>query len=191
MFCFLLGYVSKLCCSSCLCYDLSEYCTSRAVPNIQSSGYLNTLGAKLLPGIDVMWTGRFGHNGNVCYKNKIKVNHRYGYNELCTRFQLDCHQQLQWKLISWVTVRTHTIRNITFCKGIWTTDLFAADCSLMVHHNKLECLANRLDWLLHQECWCSSNVSKFEYSFSSIWYLLNPYGLKCIVLHWAIIFFFF
>lgn len=110
MFCFLFGYVSKLCCSSCLCYDLSEYCTSRAVPNIQSSGYLNTLGAKLLPGIDVMWTGRFGHNGNVCYKNKIKVDHGYGYYDLHTRVQLDCHQQLQWKFISWVTVRTHTTR---------------------------------------------------------------------------------
>ncbi|KAK7109535.1 protein O-GlcNAcase-like [Littorina saxatilis] len=35
----------------------TEYCTSRAVPNILSSGYLNILGSKLLPGIDVMWTG--------------------------------------------------------------------------------------------------------------------------------------
>ncbi|KAK7484904.1 hypothetical protein BaRGS_00023824 [Batillaria attramentaria] len=29
----------------------------RSVPNVQSSAYLNTIGAKLLPGIDVMWTG--------------------------------------------------------------------------------------------------------------------------------------
>ncbi|KAL8621286.1 hypothetical protein ACOMHN_008111 [Nucella lapillus] len=35
----------------------TEYCTSRAMPNVQSSGYLTTLGSKLLPGVDVMWTG--------------------------------------------------------------------------------------------------------------------------------------
>ncbi|XP_050397584.1 protein O-GlcNAcase isoform X1 [Patella vulgata] len=35
----------------------TEYCASRAVPNVKSSEYLNTIGAKLLPGIDVMWTG--------------------------------------------------------------------------------------------------------------------------------------
>ena len=112
MFCFLFGYVSKLSCSSCLCYDLSEYCTSRAVPNIQSSGYLNTLGAKLLPGIDVMWTGRFGHSGNVCYKKWEWNKSRpwIGYYELRTRVRLDCHQQLQQKFSSWVTVRTCTIK---------------------------------------------------------------------------------
>lgn len=35
----------------------TEYCATRAIPNIHSSGYLKTLGSKLLPGIDVMWTG--------------------------------------------------------------------------------------------------------------------------------------
>lgn len=35
----------------------TEYCASRAVPTVSSSEYLNTLGTKLLPGIDVMWTG--------------------------------------------------------------------------------------------------------------------------------------
>ena len=35
----------------------SEYCLSRAVPSIQLSGYLSTLGTKLMPGIDIMWTG--------------------------------------------------------------------------------------------------------------------------------------
>ena len=35
----------------------TEYCSTRAVPNVQNSEYLNTIGIKLLPGIDIMWTG--------------------------------------------------------------------------------------------------------------------------------------
>lgn len=35
----------------------TEYCAARAVPNVQSSEYLNTIGLKLMPGIDIMWTG--------------------------------------------------------------------------------------------------------------------------------------
>ncbi|XP_076367728.1 O-GlcNAcase isoform X1 [Tachypleus tridentatus] len=35
----------------------TEYCAGRAVPNVQNSEYLNTVGTKLLPGIDIMWTG--------------------------------------------------------------------------------------------------------------------------------------
>uniref|UniRef100_A0A2C9JS88 protein O-GlcNAcase n=1 Tax=Biomphalaria glabrata TaxID=6526 RepID=A0A2C9JS88_BIOGL len=35
----------------------TEYCASRAVPNVATSEYLNTIGSKLLPGIDIMWTG--------------------------------------------------------------------------------------------------------------------------------------
>lgn len=43
-------------------FVFSEYCASRAMPNVQSSMYLSTLGSKLLPGIDVMWTGYFFQN---------------------------------------------------------------------------------------------------------------------------------
>ena len=35
----------------------TEYCASRAVPTVSQSEYLNTVGTKLLPDIDVMWTG--------------------------------------------------------------------------------------------------------------------------------------
>lgn len=35
----------------------TEYCAARAVPNVQNSEYLNTIGNKLLPGINIMWTG--------------------------------------------------------------------------------------------------------------------------------------
>lgn len=35
----------------------TEYCESRAVPNLSESYYLNTLGTGLDEGIDVMWTG--------------------------------------------------------------------------------------------------------------------------------------
>ena len=35
----------------------TEYCTARAVPGVRTSEYLNTIGSKLLPEIDIMWTG--------------------------------------------------------------------------------------------------------------------------------------
>ena len=35
----------------------TEYCSARAVPNVRNSEYLNTVGAKLLTGIDILWTG--------------------------------------------------------------------------------------------------------------------------------------
>lgn len=35
----------------------TQYCTSRAVPNISQSEYLNTLGSKLIQNIDILWTG--------------------------------------------------------------------------------------------------------------------------------------
>nr|CAD7570921.1 unnamed protein product [Timema californicum] len=35
----------------------TQYCAARATPNVQNSEYLNTLGAKLAPEIDIMWTG--------------------------------------------------------------------------------------------------------------------------------------
>jgi len=35
----------------------TEYCASRAFPTVSSSEYLTTIGSKLLPGIDIMWTG--------------------------------------------------------------------------------------------------------------------------------------
>lgn len=36
----------------------TEYCSTRAVPSVPQSEYLNTIGSKLLPGIDIMWTGQ-------------------------------------------------------------------------------------------------------------------------------------
>ncbi|KAF1573521.1 UNVERIFIED_CONTAM: Protein O-GlcNAcase, partial [Eudyptes robustus] len=35
----------------------TEYCSSRCIPNLPNSSYLNTLGDKLLPSIHIMWTG--------------------------------------------------------------------------------------------------------------------------------------
>ncbi|XP_014242076.1 protein O-GlcNAcase [Cimex lectularius] len=35
----------------------TQYCAARAVPNVQNSEYLTTLGMKLAPEIDIMWTG--------------------------------------------------------------------------------------------------------------------------------------
>jgi len=40
-------------------YILSlEYCGTRAVPNVETSEYLTTLGNKLNPKINIMWTGK-------------------------------------------------------------------------------------------------------------------------------------
>uniref|UniRef100_A0A8D8WXM0 protein O-GlcNAcase n=1 Tax=Cacopsylla melanoneura TaxID=428564 RepID=A0A8D8WXM0_9HEMI len=35
----------------------TQYCSTRALPNVKNSEYLNTLGAKLAQEIDIMWTG--------------------------------------------------------------------------------------------------------------------------------------
>ena len=35
----------------------TEYCATRAVPNVCASEYLRTLGEQLHQNIDVMWTG--------------------------------------------------------------------------------------------------------------------------------------
>ncbi|XP_042870667.1 protein O-GlcNAcase-like isoform X2 [Penaeus japonicus] len=35
----------------------TQYCSTRAVPSVQTSEYLNTIGQKLAPEIDIMWTG--------------------------------------------------------------------------------------------------------------------------------------
>ncbi|XP_073970684.1 O-GlcNAcase [Rhodnius prolixus] len=35
----------------------TQYCAARAVPNVTNSEYLTTLGSKLAPRIDIMWTG--------------------------------------------------------------------------------------------------------------------------------------
>ena len=40
------------------CFILSEYCASRAVPTVSESEYLRTIGNKLLPGIEIFWTGK-------------------------------------------------------------------------------------------------------------------------------------
>lgn len=35
----------------------TEYCSTRAIPDVKSSSYLNTLGRDLAEGIEIMWTG--------------------------------------------------------------------------------------------------------------------------------------
>ncbi|CAK6973411.1 protein O-GlcNAcase [Scomber scombrus] len=35
----------------------TDYCASFCTPNVSQSSYLNTVGDKLLPGIDILWTG--------------------------------------------------------------------------------------------------------------------------------------
>lgn len=40
-----------------LCYRV-DYCAAFCTPNVSQSSYLHTVGEKLLPGIDVLWTGK-------------------------------------------------------------------------------------------------------------------------------------
>lgn len=40
-------------------YLIVEYCAARAIPNVQNSEYLNTIGQKLHLNIDIMWTGKY------------------------------------------------------------------------------------------------------------------------------------
>lgn len=49
-------------------FSVSEYCGTFCYPNVAQSPYLRTVGEKLLPGIDVLWTG------NVVFSlNQIKI----------------------------------------------------------------------------------------------------------------------
>ncbi|XP_033757465.1 protein O-GlcNAcase-like isoform X2 [Pecten maximus] len=57
----------------------TEYCTSRAVPDMAMSEYLNTIGVKLMPGIDILWTG-----AKVVTK-KITVSHLMAISNVLRR----------------------------------------------------------------------------------------------------------
>ena len=35
----------------------TQYCSTRAIPSVSESEYLNTIGQKLVPAIDILWTG--------------------------------------------------------------------------------------------------------------------------------------
>ncbi|KAK2709925.1 protein O-GlcNAcase-like isoform X3 [Artemia franciscana] len=41
----------------CFLFCPTQYCASRAIPDVRNSEYLNTIGEKLAPGIDIFWTG--------------------------------------------------------------------------------------------------------------------------------------
>ncbi len=40
----------------------ADYCASFCTPNVSQSSYLHTVGEKLLPGIDILWTGKSALN---------------------------------------------------------------------------------------------------------------------------------
>ncbi|XP_050304406.1 protein O-GlcNAcase isoform X2 [Anthonomus grandis grandis] len=47
----------------------TQYCSTRAVPNVTNSEYLNTLGSKLAQEIDIMWTGNKVISRNLSKEN--------------------------------------------------------------------------------------------------------------------------
>lgn len=51
MICFLIHYLSDFLPKN------TEYCGTFCYPSVSQSPYLHTVGEKLLPGIDVLWTG--------------------------------------------------------------------------------------------------------------------------------------
>lgn len=62
-YCLYCLWKSQFCdlCSVCLPFFLTgtflEYCGTFCYPNVAQSPYLRTVGEKLLPGIDILWTG--------------------------------------------------------------------------------------------------------------------------------------
>ena len=59
----------------------TEYCATRAVPTVSNSEYLNTIGSKLLPNIDILWTGEWLILFHCCHLvnfNSCSVQARWG-----------------------------------------------------------------------------------------------------------------
>lgn len=46
------------------CFPFVDYCAAFCTPNVSQSSYLHTVGEKLLPGIDILWTGKI--QSTVC-----------------------------------------------------------------------------------------------------------------------------
>lgn len=44
------------------CFVFSDYCAAFCTPSVSQSSYLHTVGEKLLPGIDILWTGKNAHS---------------------------------------------------------------------------------------------------------------------------------
>lgn len=51
----------------------TEYCSTRAVPNVYSSEYLTTLGEKLIPQIEIFWTGPQVIAGNLSHDHLTEI----------------------------------------------------------------------------------------------------------------------
>lgn len=48
-----------------VCSFCPDYCASFCTPTVSQSSYLHTVGEKLLPGIDILWTGEAALNLNL------------------------------------------------------------------------------------------------------------------------------
>lgn len=53
-------------CNHDFCCSNPEYCGTLCYPNVSQSPYLRTVGEKLLPAIDVLWTGEFKTTSTLC-----------------------------------------------------------------------------------------------------------------------------
>lgn len=53
----------------------TEYCGSRATPNVTESQYLKHIGSDLHPNIDVMWTGKYAVY--VCVRGRGRVEREW------------------------------------------------------------------------------------------------------------------
>lgn len=40
------------------CFVFADYCAAFCAPSVSQSSYLHTVGENLLPGIDILWTGK-------------------------------------------------------------------------------------------------------------------------------------
>lgn len=54
-----------------------DYCAAFCTPNVSQSSYLHTVGDKLLPRIDILWTGKLAPNpGSTCVQAVDRCNHK-------------------------------------------------------------------------------------------------------------------
>lgn len=52
----------------------TQYCTTRALPSVRNSEYLNTIGAKLAADINIMWTGDKVISKDITVKSLEDIN---------------------------------------------------------------------------------------------------------------------
>lgn len=100
----------------------TEYCGTFCYPNVAQSPYLHTVGEKLLPGIDILWTGEFDAWPVFTLKKHQCRWRSFGTMLICIKvgshYVLISSPQIGFTVIfpSYVWCKTVNIKTILFCK---------------------------------------------------------------------------